>query len=68
MESETHTYTPTKLIDTENKLVVPRAERRLGWVKWVEGVKRYKICIKYISHGDVMYSMMTIVNNIVLHI
>ena len=31
-----------------------------GWVKWVEGVKK-------LSPGDVMYSMVTIVNNRVLH-
>ena len=29
-----------KLIDTENKLVVARGG---AWVKWVKGVKRYKL-------------------------
>ena len=40
-----------------------------GWAKQVKGVKRYKpSIIKYISHGDVMYSMVIIVRNIILHI
>lgn len=29
-----------ELIDTENRLVVARGG---GWVKWVKGVKRYKL-------------------------
>lgn len=38
-----------------------------GWAKWVKGIKRYKLPIKkYINHGDVMCSMVVIVNNIVL--
>ena len=35
--------------------------------KWVKGVKRYKHAVINKS-WDVMYSMMTIVNNTVLHI
>ena len=31
-------------------------------------IKRYKLLVLIISHGDVMYSMVTIVHNIVLHI
>ena len=39
-----------------------------GWAKWVKGVKRYKLSvIKYIVMG-VTYSMVTIVDNTVLHI
>ena len=37
-----------------------------GWVKWVKEVKRYRLpVIKEINHGDVTYSVVTIVNNIV---
>lgn len=37
--------------------------------KWVKRVRRYKFPdIKYVSHGDVLYSMVTLVNNTVLHI
>ena len=37
--------------------------------KWVKGVERYKLqIIKKVSPGDVMYSMVTIVNNTVLYI
>ena len=32
----------TKIITTENKLVVARDGNR-GWMKWVKGVKRYKL-------------------------
>ena len=38
-----------------------------GWVEWVKGVKRYTLpVIKY--SGDVIYSMITIVNDTVLYI
>lgn len=37
------------------------------WVKKVKRNKRYKVpVIKYVSHGDVMYSIWKIVNNIIL--
>lgn len=39
-----------------------------GWPKWVEGVKMFKIRAIKISHGDMMYSMLTVVNNTVLPI
>ena len=56
-----------ELIDTENRLVVARGGE--GWAKQVKGIKRYKpSIIKEISHGDVMYSMMIIVSNIILHV
>ena len=43
---------------------------RVGrWKRWVKGVKRYSLpVIRQISAGDVMYGMMTIVNNIVFDI
>ena len=34
------------------------------WAKWMKVVKRYKLLV-LISSGDVMYNMMTIVNNTV---
>ena len=38
-------------------------------MKWVKRVKRYILpVIKLKSHGDIMYGMVTIVNNTVLHI
>jgi len=47
---------------------LPKAEGG-EWMKWVKRVKRYKLeVIKYISPGDVMYSMVTIVNNTVPYI
>ena len=40
----------------------------MGWEKWVMGIKRSKLpVIKEVSHGDIMYSMVTIVTT-VLHI
>ena len=40
---------------------------RAGWVKWVRGVETFKLLvIKQISHGDVRYSILTIVNNTIL--
>ena len=40
-----------------------------GVDKMDEGVKRYKLLvIIYIRHGDIIYSMVTIVNNTVLYI
>ena len=45
-------------------------EMRVGvWVKWVKGVKRYKLLvIKQISPPDVMYNIVTMVNKTVLYI
>ena len=58
-----------------NKLMDPRKQiggyqRKSGELNEMgEGVKKYKLpSIKQISHGDVMYSMGTIVNNSVLYI
>ena len=51
-----------KVIETKNKLVVARG-------KWVKVVKGYQLpVIRYISSGDVMYSIVTVLNNAVLHI
>ena len=56
-----------RLTDTENKLVVARGEEGRGWTNQVKGVKRYTLAvIKQKSHRDVMYSMVNIVNNIVI--
>ena len=41
-----------------------RGEER-GWAEWVMAVKRYKLPgIRLISARDIMYSMATVVNNI----
>ena len=41
----------------------------VGGTKWVKEVKRYKLpVIKLISHGYIMYSVVTIVNNTLLNI
>lgn len=38
-----------------------------GWAKWVKRVKRHKLSVmKYVNHRDVIYSLVTIVNNTVL--
>ena len=51
---------------TRGRLVVDRGGE---WVKWVKGVKKYKFpAVKLIIHWEVMYSMVAIVNNIVLYI
>ena len=35
----------------------------------MKGVKRYKLAVaKEINHGDAMYSIVTIINNTMLHI
>lgn len=37
-----------------------------GWVKWIKRVKRYRLAvIKSMSPAEVMYSLVTIVNNTV---
>ena len=49
-------------------MVVTSSGGGMGWgggFEWVKGVKMYKLpFIKYISHGDVMYSMATTVNTV----
>lgn len=62
----------------ENKIKVHRYReeidscqrgRRGGMMKWVKGIKRYKLLVmKQISHGNIMYIMVTVVNNTVWHI
>ena len=43
-----------ELIDTEDRL----AEVGIGaWMKWVKGVKRYKLPVIKKFNGDVMHSM-----------
>ena len=37
-------------------------------MKWVKGVKMYKLPVDKISPGDLMYSMATIDNNTILHV
>ena len=50
-----------KLIDTEIRFVVTRGREGGRWMKWVKEIKRYKLpVIKQVSHGNVMYSMVTI--------
>ena len=53
----------------ENRQVVARDQ---GWWlgKWVKVVKRYKlsVTIREISSDDVLYIMVTVVNNTVLHV
>ena len=40
-----------------------------GWVKWMKVVIRYKLpVIKQISPGDVIYSMVTIINYTVIYL
>lgn len=57
----------TKLLETECRLVVVRAEmEELG--KWVKVTQGFKLPIeRRICSGDVMYNMVTIVGNIVLY-
>ena len=56
----------SKFIDTENQLVVARGSGcSLG--KMGEGGQEVQTSIYKISHGDIMYRMLTIVNNTVLH-
>ena len=38
------------------------------WMKWVKRVKMYKFPVYKISPGDLMYSMMMIDNNTILHV
>ena len=51
------------------QIVVYQGKKLGVGAKLVMGIiKRYKLLVLIISHGDVMYSMVTIVHNIVLHI
>ena len=35
-----------------------------SWAKWMRGIERHKLpAVKQMNHGDVVYSMATIVNN-----
>ena len=39
------------------------------WAKWVKGIERYKLpLVKQFSHRDVMYSILTIVNAIIVYL
>ena len=39
------------------------------WAKWVKGLKRYKPPVtKQMSHGDIIYSMVTVVYKVVMYI
>ena len=52
----------TKLIQTENRLVVAGV-REWGWEKWMKVIKRDKMpVIRLISSGGLMYSLVTVVN------
>lgn len=43
--------------------------RRVGWEKWIMGARRYELAIiRYVSPRDGMYSVVIVVNNILLHI
>ena len=57
----------SKFIETENMLVVARG-RDAGVLKMSEGGPKVKTCSYKISHGDVMHSLETIVNNTAFHI
>ena len=53
---------------TENRQVVDRGEQ-WGGTKYVNELKMYKLPIrKLINYRDVIYIMVTIVNNTLLHI
>ena len=57
-----------KLTGTENKLMVARGEGKGRWAKKVQENKRHKLpVVKEISPGHVMYSLVIIVNNTLLH-
>lgn len=54
-----------KVINAESRLVIARGRGWVeSWVKWVKGVKRYKLLV--IGHGNVMYSMRALANDTVL--
>ena len=61
-----------ELDTTEQELLNELSSRRLGkgrgWEKWLKRVKGYKHpVIKFMSLGDVMYSMPTTDINTILH-
>ena len=57
-----------RVIDSENRLVVARIRGRgYGWNRW-RSQKLKMSCYKINKSWDVRYSMVTIVNNTVLHI
>ena len=54
-------------LNTKKKLVASRREVGGRISKIVKRIKRYKLLvIKYISHGDIQYSIGTIVSKIVI--
>ena len=63
-QNKNKTNKQTKTPQAHKYRELPEAGNR-EWMKWVQGVKKYK---HNMSHEDVMYSMVTIVINIVLHI
>lgn len=38
----------------------------MGWAKWVKGSQKVQSSIYKISHGEIMYSMVNKVNNIIM--
>lgn len=53
----------------KNRMVVARGKGPEGWVKWIKGVWRYRLpIVKWTGHGDVVCSMVTTMNDIVVHI
>ena len=62
-------FLKTKLIDTKNRLAVARVKES-GVAEVGEGNPKVytSYYIKKMSHGDVIYSMVTGVNNTVLYI
>ena len=56
----------SKIKSKEKSLQIQRTE---GWLQMDERSKKVQTSImKEVSHGDITYSMVTIVNNTVLHI
>ena len=55
-----------KLMERERPNSQKRGLPEAGeWAKWMKVFKRYKLSvIRELSHGDLMYSMVTIVKNI----
>ena len=66
-QTQTKTKEKTKLIDTENRWVVARVGE--DGKRGLKVAKSYKLAvIRYISHGNIVYSMVTGVISTVLHI
>ena len=58
-----------ELVDSENGPTIARWKRCCGWPKSVKGMGQEVQTSSYkISYGDVTYSMVTIVNNIILQV